>query len=421
MSKWQDTVIGRLPSEWEINTLVDVASTGKKSIISGPFGSNIGRKYFVDEGIPVIRGNNLTLDIGTKFVDDGFVFLTPEKADSLGTWASVDDLVFTAAGTIGQVGIITDDLNYPRYIISNKQLRATLDKDKIDPYFAYYWFASNYMQRWIINWDTGSTIPLINLSVIKSLPVPFPPLSEQKAIAKVLSSLDDKIDLLKRQNQTLEALAQTLFREWFVEKAHDEWEEGVIGDYCDVVDCLHAKKPDEIEGSEDSKFLLQVYNIADGGIIDLSKKYYVSDDDYDEWIRRIELTKGDLIISKTGRVGAIAQIPKMKTGIGRNLVAIRAKENFSPEYLKDLMLSNWMKRKIHLNTSDGTILRSLHVKSISALPAFHPTKYLIDKYSDMVRPVHRKIWANVKQSEILEKLRDTLLPKLMSGEVRVRH
>ena len=124
MNERQDTEIGQLPGEWELKTLLDVASPTKKAIISGPFGSNISRKYFVESGVPVIRGNNLDLDIGTKFVDDGFVFVTEEKAESLNTWATVNDLVFTAAGTIGQVGLITGNQKYSHYIISNKQLRV---------------------------------------------------------------------------------------------------------------------------------------------------------------------------------------------------------------------------------------------------------------------------------------------------------
>jgi type I restriction enzyme, S subunit len=84
------------------------------------------------------------------------------------------------------------------------------------------------------------------------------------------------------------------------------------------------------------------------------------------------------------------------------------------------MLSSWMNRKIHLNTSDGTILRSLHVKSISALPVIDPGIELIENYSTVIQPLHKKITSNIRQIRTLEKLRDTLLPKLMSGEVRVR-
>src|SRR5207248_6767791 len=118
-------------------------------------------------------------------------------------------------------GILTGSEKYSKYIISNKQLRVRLDRTIVEPLFAYYWFASPFMVNTINGRDTGSTIPLINLSVLKGLSIPLPPLPEQQAIIEVLRSLDNKIDLLHRQNKTLEALAETLFRKWFVEEAEE--------------------------------------------------------------------------------------------------------------------------------------------------------------------------------------------------------
>lgn len=125
-----ETDMGRIPEEWKLLTVDDIKSTEKKAIISGPFGSNIGSRYFVDSGIPVIRGNNLKADM-TRFIDDGFVFLTLEKATELNTWAERNDLIFTAAGTISQVGIIPKNSKYEKYIISNKQLRLRVNESII--------------------------------------------------------------------------------------------------------------------------------------------------------------------------------------------------------------------------------------------------------------------------------------------------
>src|SRR5437868_14422594 len=106
MSERKETAIGLLPYDWDLKTVDEIKSSEKKSIISGPFGSNISAKYFVANGIPVVRGNNLSLDLGIRFKDDGFVFITEEKANELGTWAVKNDIIFTAVGTIGQVGIL---------------------------------------------------------------------------------------------------------------------------------------------------------------------------------------------------------------------------------------------------------------------------------------------------------------------------
>jgi type I restriction enzyme S subunit len=393
-------------SEWKEVTLQDVVTKLGDGLHGTPKYDENGKYYF-------INGNNLRN--GKIIVDERTKKTSVEEYNKYKKDLNDRTILVSINGTLGNIALYNNE----RCFLGKSACYFNV-KYNVDKLFIKYVITNRYFQKYIDIFAHGTTIKNVSLKTMREYPFALPPLPEQKAIAAVLSSLDDKIDMLQRQNQTLESLAQTLFRQWFIENADNGWEEGVIGDYCNVVDCLHAKKPNEIEGYKDAKFLLQVYNIAEGGRLDLSKKYYVSDDDYDEWIRRIELSEGDLIISKTGRVGAIAQIPEMKTGIGRNLVAIRAKDDFTPEYLKDLMLSNWMKRKIRLNTSDGTILQSLHVKSISALPAIYPGKKLIEKYSEMILPIHRKIWANVKQSELLEKLRDTLLPKLMSGEVKVR-
>jgi len=205
-----------LPQNWHWETIDRLKASGR-SIVSGPFGSNIGKRFFVEEGIPVIRGNNLSLGM-ERFNDGGFVFLTEEKAAEFKNCeAHPNDLLFTAAGTIGQVGIIPPRPRYSKYIISNKQLRARLDQARIQPLFAYYWLASPSMVAMIQNRNTGSTIPLINLSVLKSLPIPVPPMEEQDAIISVLSALDDRITLLRETNATLEAIAQALFKSWFVD------------------------------------------------------------------------------------------------------------------------------------------------------------------------------------------------------------
>ena len=191
-----------------------VKQQGAKAIVSGPFGSSIGSKFFVSEGIPIIRGNNLTTSMD-RFVDEGFVFLTIEKAKEFENCEAIsNDIVVTAAGSIGQIGIIPETARYSKYIISNKQLRARLDSSKIMPLFAFYWLSSPWMVQYIQQRNTGSSVPLINLSVLRSLPIPLPPLPEQRAIAAILSSLDDKIELNRKLNATLEEIARTLFTAW---------------------------------------------------------------------------------------------------------------------------------------------------------------------------------------------------------------
>jgi type I restriction enzyme, S subunit len=206
-----------MSNEFLEKSLEDICLKERGSIISGPFGSDISSKYFQNEGIPVIRGNNLSSNL-EKFIDKGFAYLTQQKADELDAYAIKDDLIFTAAGTIGQVGIIPDNTKYPKYVISNKQLRARLDQEKINPLYAFYWFAGPWTLKNIVNKNTGSTVPLINLGILKSLRIKFPKdRVVQNKIVQIIEAISNKISLNTRINAELEQMARTLYNYWFVQ------------------------------------------------------------------------------------------------------------------------------------------------------------------------------------------------------------
>ena len=252
-------------------TLADVALNEKGSIISGPFGSNISSKFFVKQGVPVIRGNNLTINNKSKFIDSDFVYVSKEKAKELNCFAICEDIIFTAAGTIGQVGIIEKNSKYQSYVISNKQMRVRLDKRKVNPYYVYYWLSSSWVTKGLIKKNTGSTVPLINLGIIKSIKINLPKERYlQDNIANLLNNLDKKIELNNRINAELEAMAKTLYDYWFVQfdfpneegKPYKSsggkmvynsilkreiplgWKTESILNNCNIIDCLHSKKPD---------------------------------------------------------------------------------------------------------------------------------------------------------------------------------
>ncbi len=394
-------------------TVDEIKATGKKSIISGPFGSNISSKYFVEDGVPVVRGNNLSLGVGTKFKDDGFVYITQKKANELNTWASKNDLIFTAVGTIGQVGLLTGAEKYERYIISNKQLRLTLNSEIIDSLFAYYWFTSNVVFDQIVQRNTGSSVPLINLSVLKSLYVPVPPIQEQRAIAAVLGSLDDKIDLLHRQNQTLEAMAGTLFRQWFVEEAQEEWEEYSVSDFAG-----HIKNnvvPANLKNELFHHYSLPAFDDGKRPTIELGSAILSN---------KYQVVSHSILISKLNpRVPRIWPIGDLKN---ENAICSTEFQVFKPKneklygYLYFLLRSNDAVDALTMSAS-GTSGSHQRVRpeDILNIRTSLPSIERAEQFSVLAMPGIDKARSNLSQIQTLEKLRDTLLPKLMSGEVRV--
>ena len=402
--------------KWDILVLDDVKSPEKRSIISGPFGSNISSKYFTKSGVPVIRGNNLSNNLGVKFRDSGFVFISPEKAEELNSWAIKEDLLFTAAGTIGQVGILTGKELFEKYTISNKQLRVRLNKNIINPFYAYYWFASPTIVDIIIQRDTGSTIPLINLGVLKSLPILLPPLPEQESIAEALSSIDDKIDLLHRNNKTLEQLAETLFRQWFVEEAEDSWEEVKLSSIIDVRDGTH----DSPKQSSIGYHLITSKHLKPNGI-DFLNAYKISEEDYIEVNKRSKVDKNDILFSMIGTLGLIHLVDQEPNFAIKNMGLFKTSKKPEYVYYVYLLFRSSLGEKFIYENADGSTQEYITLGSLRNFEFKYPEYNKIVKFNQYVTEYFLKISANNKQLTQLETLRDTLLPKLMSGVVRVEN
>lgn len=422
--------------------LEDICLDEKRAIISGPFGSNISSKYFVDKGIPVIRGNNLSLSLD-KFYDEGFVYVTKKKADELNCYAKKLDIIFTAAGTIGQVGLITNDTKYDCYVISNKQIRARLDSNKIDILYAYYWFTSPWIQKYLTSNNKGSTVPLLSLWEVKNLPIIYPKsMSKKKKISNIIDKISKKIELNNKINDELEVMAKTVYDYWFLQfefpneegkpykssggkmiwneelkrEIPEGWKVNNILNVCDVVDCLHSKKPTYCKEYEDY-YLLTLENLTEKGYIDLSKKYYISKTDYEIWTSRILVKENDFVVTNAGRAGDIGKIPYgVKCAIGRNLTAIRPK-NINPYYLRQFFKSNYLKEQVLSNLDCGSFFMSFNVKSIKSLNVLIPNEDIMKKSIDILKPIILKIENNIVENQELTSLRDFLLPLLMNGQV----
>lgn len=398
-------IFGEISSEFNVYTIEDIASDEKRSIISGPFGSNISSKYFTEHGVPVIRGNNLTED-NTKFIDGGFVFVSEEKAKELNTYADVDDLVFTAAGTIGQVGIIPKNSKFDRYIISNKQLRVTLDLNKVNQHYAYYWFSSKLINKYIKQLNTGSTIPLINLSILKGLPIPLPSKDLQDKIANIIINIDKKIETNERINKNLEEQLSLLFNDWFVnctpfkneELIKSEW--GVVPEswkdieFGELIEITSGNRPDEKSEDKTSEFNIPLFGASK--IMGYTKEYSYNED--------------ILIIGRVGTHGVVQRVNYPCFPSDNTFVIKSDYYGFVYQLLKRIDYDS-------LNT--GSTQPLITQKSLKTVNAVLPDEKILSKFEMISKTIFDKIQLNNDEISKLTKLRDTLLPKLMSGEIDV--
>ena len=433
-------------------TLGELVSQEKKSIISGPFGSNIGKIFFKTEGIPVIRGNNLSTG-GEKFKDQGFVFITRKKADELNCYAIKNDLIFTAVGTIGQVGIIDEKLKYDEYIISNKQLRVRFDNNKITPLFAYYWFSSYWIQKLILQRNVGSTVPLINLSVLKGLPITLPKsINVQNKIVEVLENISLKIELNNRINTELEAMAKTLYDYWFVQfdfptpsplgragegipyktsggkmvwneelkrEIPEGWEAGTIGNYCKSTGGFAFKSS---WWSDKGLKVVKIKDIQENNTINLTDLSF-ADIPIDKIGINFLAKPGNVLIAMTGAtVGKFAIVPFTAEPLFVNQRVGYFNLGDNPiEKLPFLINSLNQKyfREAIFTLASGAAQPNISNEQINDIQLLSPKKDLIEKFNAIFSSYYLKILSNQKENQELASLRDWLLPMLMNGQVNV--
>ncbi len=387
-------------SEWETQELGFLLKD--KGYIRGPFGSSLKRGEMVEKGVPVYEQKNAIYG-----VRDFRFFITAEKFEELKRFqVQTNDLIISCSGTVGKISIIQKE--DPKGIISQALLILRPDVERITLKFLYYFLTSKRGFNLITQVSHGSVqINIAARKIVEKIPVPVPPLPEQKAIAKVLSSLDDKIDLLHRQNKTLEQMAETLFRQWFVEEAQEDWEDGVLPDEFDF---LMGQSPKGNTFNEDKIGTPMFQGNADFGFRFPSERVYTT-----EPTRLAQPL--DTLISVRAPVGA-QNMAEKECCIGRGVAAFRYKGNHSFYTYTYFKLESFMKEIKKFN-NEGTVFGSISKGDFMQMQIIKPPTHLIKKYENEVRPINDKVIKNCKQIRTLESLRDALLPKLMSGEVKV--
>lgn len=409
---------------------------------SGPFGSNLKVECFVEDGFPIIDGANLK---GVRVTDNITKFVTEEKARSLSrSIAKRRDVIVTISGTLGQISFIPNDSKYNEYLCSQRQFRVTFDESKIDVEYLVNYLHTDFGQKKILSFANYVGVPALAqpLPNFKKIELLIPSIQNQKKVVQVLSALDDKIALNKKMNQKLEAMAKRLYDYWFVQfdfpdknghpykttggpmtynptlkrEIPEGWEVVDINELCQVVDCLHSKKPDFCYEDENS-YLLALENITKEGYIDLSDKYYISKKDFAEWTSRICVRENDFLFTNAGRAGDMGMVPEgVLCAIGRNITAVRP-EKINPWYLRCFFKSLYMQEQILNNLDQGSFFMSFNVRSIKKLQVLMPSEPLMKKFISFVEPHLKRIEKNNKEISRLTKLRDKLLPLLMNGQV----
>src|SRR5690606_16378132 len=264
---------------------------------------------------------------------------------------------------------------------------------------------------------TGAVQPKLNKASLTKIPIILPAdENHQKAIASVLSSLDDKIDLLHQQNQTLEALAETLFRQWFIEEAKEDWEDCTIEDLA-----IHSKisvHPNRNPDTLYHHYSIPAFDANKKPVVELGKEIQSN---------KYKVEENSILFSKLNphkdkRVWLIQDNVEEHAICSTELQVVKPKDK---DYL--YFIYGWLTNSIYYNEiasgvggTSGSHQR-IEPKAIFTAPCVKIEKDIIFQYNSHAEPLFKKQYENQQQIQTLTKLRDTLLPKLMSGEVKVKN
>ncbi|MFA7418396.1 MAG: restriction endonuclease subunit S [Melioribacteraceae bacterium] len=356
--------------------------------------------------IPIIRVNNIKN--GHIHTDD-ILKVSSEIEDKYKRTRLIGgELLITVVGSIGECAIVPENL---RGWNVARAVSVARIKEEFDVRFVKYSFATEDLVFQMYGQTNDTVQPTLNLSSLKEIKFQLPPLAEQKAIAGVLSSLDDKIDLLHRQNKTLEAMAETLFRQWFVEEADESWETRPLGE---LVTVKRGGSPRPIQNylSDSGLHWLKISDATkESSPFIFNIKEYIKEEGLN---KTTFLKKGTLVLSNSATPG-IPKILQIDTCIHDGWLHF-PKSHFSNEFL--YLLFKKIRPEL-IQQGNGSIFTNLKTDILKEYRIPVADDNSLKFFDDQVNPIFEKLLHNTTQIRTLEKLRDTLLPKLMNGEVRV--
>lgn len=408
-----------------------------------------------------------------RISEEGIAQITPEDAQRLSKYlVKTGDIVYSRRGDVERRSLIRDREN--GWLCGTGCLRVRFgEKSVVYPPYAAYYIGHPLVKEWIVRHAQGATMPNLNTSILSALPFVLPPFEEQERIAGILTSLDDKIELNRRINQTLEQIAQAIFKSWFADfepvKAKIEAKAAgrdperaamcaISGKLEPELDQLPPKQyqqlaataalfPDELVESELglipegwevsllgdmtcylSRGISPKY-IEDGGVMVLNQKC-IRDNvvdvskarRHDVNQRKIdgrELFVGDVLVNSTGvgTLGRVAQILDLSetTIVDSHVTVVRAKSPITWNYLGIELL----RRQVEIEQlgEGSTGQTELNRGKLAGLMVTVPLRAVLQAFDTITVPFRQQVAANLRQAETLATLRDALLPKLLSGEM----
>jgi type I restriction enzyme, S subunit len=414
-----------LKRQWTTQPVGELRAKTKYALTGGPFGSNLVSRDYTNDGVPVIRGCNLPDNV--PFAFDDLVFVSEKKADALRpNNAFPGDLVFTQRGTLGQVGLIPRNSPYPRFVISQSQMKLTVAPDKADQRYLYYYFRLPSTVEAIQSLAISSGVPHINLDILRKFQVITSPVQIQRKIAAIVSSYDELIENNKRRIALLEKMAEEIYREWFVRlrfPGHEKvkivkgvpeaWE---VLRFSEIVKINPSERVDK---SEEKPFV---------GMEDLSlTSMFFSSKEMRKGSAGSKFRNRDILFPRitpsveNGKRGFVMTLADQQVGLGSTEFIVLREKEIGPEHIYFLTCSSDFRKHAELSMVGASGRQRVHENCFSFFLVKTPPLEVRQKFSEVMEPLFSQIHLLSRQTDQLVKSRDLLLPRLISGKLSVEN
>ncbi|UKP01475.1 restriction endonuclease subunit S [Nostoc sp. UHCC 0870] len=395
-----------------------------------------------NEGIPSIR----TTDIKNGFLD--FKGSNKVSEETYQKWTQrleprAYDIILAREAPVGQVGIVPKG---QRVCLGQRTVLIRPNKQKVYPFYLLYLLLSREIQHKMKVRASGSTVEHLNMSDIRNLQLPdLPSLKIQKEIGDTLGNLDAKIENLRRQNETLEAIAQTLFKHWFIDfefpnadgkpykssggamipselgKIPEGWRVEKLGDLTQTITKGTTPTTFKKDFVDSGINFIKAESISESHTLVKSKFAYI-DEETNIMLKRSIVQEKDILYTIAGTIGRYAMVTSSSLPANTNQAVALIRPDFKkidPEYLLCYFASITYKHYLSSRIVQA-VQANLSLGVLSDSPITIPEQRIKNLFSNVVVPIFSKKESHQMQIETLTKTRDTLLPKLMSGQLRVK-
>ena len=377
-------------------------------IQTGPFGSQLHKEDYVDIGTPIVTVEHLGNRV---FTEQNLPHVSDNDKARLGKYVlKQGDIVFSRVGSVDRCSYV--DAVHDGWIFSGRCLRVR-PNEQLDPMYLYYYFCMEETKQFVRNIAVGATMPSINTKLLGEVPITYPNISEQKCIAQILSALDDKIENNKKINDNLLQQAATIFRQWFsVNPESEKWPLVTLDILSSLISRGIAPKYDDAS----TQIVLNQKCIRDHYIDTLLARRHKPKVINEKWLQY-----GDLLINSTGEgtLGRAAQVwfvPENMT-VDSHVTIIRPKNQLLLFYIGLWGISH--EREIEALHTGSTGQTELPRDRVKAMELRLPDNDTLTRFNAVIAPMVSTIVVNQQENARLASVRDTLLPKLMSGEIDV--